>query len=250
MEKRSDKKKEIFIGFLILWVILSVAILGNRLVEAAKAEGNTISLLQTTGTSANNEEQIWETTTEIEVFRAAYQNDSKEISVLSSNEDKVIAPGTNQEYTFKIKNNSDETMSYKMTCEVFTEPKDLFFPVEMSLKSYSGSYLLGDEDTLVNVEDISLITDLADLAGNHYAFYTLNWQWPFEWGNDEYDTYLGNRAVEEDLKVTVVIKTIAEMDTERNGEPKTGDGAKIKLWLGIAGLCLLIIIVLYFKRKK
>jgi hypothetical protein len=38
--------------------------------------------------------------------------------------------------------------------------------------------------------------------------YILQWRWPFDI-DDEYDTMLGNLAVEEDISLTIVIRTTA-----------------------------------------
>lgn len=205
--------------------------------------------------AVSDDQKVWGTETDIEVFKVSYKNGSNEISVLSSNGDKLIAPGTENEYTFRIKNNSNAPINYKMTCEVFTSPKELFFPVEMSMKSYTGDYLFGSSNTSANVGDISEVSDSATLQANNYAYYTLNWQWPFEWDNDEYDTYLGNRAVDEDLTVTVVIKTIAQWDDDSSGDGlkppvQTGDDSNMWLFVAIALISAAGIVILIFKKRK
>ena len=92
----------------------------------------------------------------------------------------------------------------------------------------------------------------------------MEWQWPFERGDDEFDTYLGNRAVDEDLKLTIVIKTIATGDDSRTevirvpilswipGIPKTGDVSNVLLWGGLlaGSMVVLVICLIVMKRGK
>lgn len=79
---------------------------------------------------------------------------------------------------------------------------------------------------------------------------------------DDYDTDLGNRAVDEDLTYTVTIHTITTVNTEDDPSglnvnvikklrsAKTGDTIYLALWITFAAVSAGVIIFLIFKRKK
>ena len=117
--------------------------------------------------------------------------------------------------------------------------------------------MLGDDNTWSDVLELNQVKDSASIAVNRYAYYTLEWRWPFESGDDGYDTLLGNMAVDEDLTLTIVIKTVATGDdivTEYTKVPivTTGDDAQLLLWAGIAlvSICAMLIWILYKKRHE
>ena len=91
-------------------------------------------------------------------------------------------------------------------------------------------------------------------SGRKYN-YSLDWRWPFERfdgdgldSNDAYDTMLGNLAVDEDLTLHIIIRTMAWVD-----EVPTGDSTNIYLWGGMAVASLAgigILLVLIRRRRK
>ncbi|MDF9825399.1 hypothetical protein M2475_001854 [Breznakia sp. PF5-3] len=274
-----------FIAVLLFFIVSTISVLADKLVESSQGDEEIISLFPSkdstskvkvgndtpssiqvqsnrnyrtsyTPVTVSDDKKVWKTQTDIEIFKLSYKNGSDKVSVLSSDGSEVIAPGTENSYTFNIKNNSKSSVKYKMTCEVFVEPENLFFPVEMSFESYTGNYLLGNSNSFVNVEDISLVEDSGVLSANNYAYYTLNWQWPFEWDNDTYDTYLGDRAVNEDLTVSVVIKTLIEDDGKPSksgggiSSPSTGDATNKTLLSVLAIVSLGSIVVILGKKYR
>ena len=88
--------------------------------------------------------------------------------------------------------------------------------------------------------------------------YTLEWEWPFEQGNDEFDTMLGNLAVEDDLELHIRINTTASYSDDPDAEdsgilpPKTGDRFNVKLYviIIISAILILIISSLIKERKS
>ena len=97
------------------------------------------------------------------------------------------------------------------------------------------------------------------IDSGHKYFYALDWRWPFERfdgegldSNDAYDTMLGNLAVDEDLKLHIIIRTMAYVD---EAEPvPTGDNSNVYLWGGVAvaalvGIFVLLIIMRRNKKK-
>ena len=149
---------------------------------------------------------IWETDTQVDIFKSSYENDAHEISVAGRNNDKVIAPGTENSYTFSLKNNADGTLDYRMTMNSFFGgiPDDKVIPVEVRVKS-RGGWLLGDDTTWEPVLELKKVEDAAVLLPNTSAVYTLEWRWPFESGQDELDTWLGSQT--NDITLTIQIIT-------------------------------------------
>ena len=144
-----------------------------------------------------------------------------------------------------------------MEMEAYFTPSTHAIPVVARLKGYDGNYIIGGDEQWNDVLDINNATDAATLNVNCYAYYTLEWQWPYEGGNDEYDTFLGNKATEEDLTLTIVIRTTAtgeDMTTEvirTDAEGPTGDNAQLLLWISLAaGAALLMILWIIFKRRQ
>ena len=54
------------------------------------------------GFQVEDENTVWEGQTDVEIFRVSYENGEGQITVQSGKGDKVIAPGTENEYTFTL----------------------------------------------------------------------------------------------------------------------------------------------------
>lgn len=161
---------------------------------------------------------LWGTVDEVDIFRVSYENDSHEISVAGKNNEKVIAPGTENVYSFAVKNLHSGHLDYKLIAEAyFTGPDGVSFtiPVEAKLMGKDG-WLLGDDSTYRPVLELNGIEESASLHPKHHNMYTLYWRWPFESdlngdGNfddgDALDTWLGTQS--EDLALTIRLSCIA-----------------------------------------
>ena len=200
---------------------------------------------------------VWETNTEVDIFKIRYVN-GEGIVTVDGGDDKVIAPGTGNTYTFNLKNTGNTSLDYIMEMEAYFTPSTHAIPVVARLKGYDGNYMIGGDDQWNDILDINNAKDAATLNVNCYAYYTLEWQWPYESGNDEYDTFLGNKATEEDLTLTIVIRTTAtgeDMTTEIIKVPAlditTGDNAQVILWIAMtAAAALLMILWIVLKRRR
>lgn len=198
--------------------------------------------------------RTWETTTEVDIFKIAYENGEAVVTV-DGMDDKVIAPGTGNEYTFYLKNTGNVKLDYTLEIEAFFTPDTQPIPVEARLKGYDGTYLLGAEDSWADVLELNQVQDKASISVNRYAYYTLDWQWPFESGDDAYDTLLGNLAVDEDLTLTIVIKTVAtgeDMTTEiiQTEVTVTGDDMNLLGWIGLAAAAMLLVVFMVIRKKR
>ena len=207
------------------------------------------------GFEVRDDNTVWTTETEVEIFRISYENGNQIVTVQGSNGDSVIAPGTDNSYTFKLKNTGNVNMKYTVEVDAYFTPADIPLPVTTRLSRYDAKWIVGGQDSWAEVSKLDAAEDSDTLKPGYYTYYTLDWQWPFEQGNDAYDTYLGNLAVQQDLIFTIVIRTRAEATEGPGGgiQPSTGDWSGLELWLVLEICSILAIIVLvsvYFIEKR
>jgi len=195
-------------------------------------------------------QKVWTTDTEVEIFHIEYLN-GVDSTVHTSNGDKLIAPGTENTYVFKLKNTGEVPIDYTVKVEAYIEPANIFLPIEGRMRCYDGNWMVG---SAYDYEDILMLdgaTDSASLGVNKYAYYELEWRWPFESGRDEYDTWLGNEAILKDITLTIRIQTIATGDAISVGNvAATGDDSKPLLYLALAGGALILIFLLILLGRK
>lgn len=200
-------------------------------------------------------ETDWTNSSQAEIFRLSYVNGEGKITVNSNGTDKVIAPGTSNNYTFKLKNTGDVAMDYTMVVEMYFEPQGIVIPVEVRINRYDRTWILGDRDNYVSASQVDAVEDKGVLGAGNYTYYTLEWQWPFESGNDELDTLLGNMATEEDLTFSIAIYVKAEESLNPDDEGgiypgQTGDNWNNTLWITLAVCSFIVLILPLFRRKK
>ena len=250
---------------LFVCVMATLAVLVSRVVGYTKAEY--YNMVELDGHIIESE---------MEIFHLTYDNASGVTTVkgIEGNTDKLIAPGTSNRFEFTLHNILEYPVTYFMTMEARVDGTDLWLPVEARVWDGSGRYLLGDAADKADVLALNTVADSGALDVDGYAPYTLEWEWPFEWGDDEYDTMLGNLSVEDDIGLTVIIRVLAEYDipddptpgaestpsaeptpgTEStptppgsgtHDTPKTGDDAQIVLFAlvfvgSLTGLCVVL----------
>lgn len=207
------------------------------------------------GFSIYDENTVWSTETEIQIFKVSYDNNGDAVfTVASGAGDKVIAPGTENTYTWTLKNSEDKALEYTMEVLAWFEGTDQIIPVEARLLGPEG-YMTGSADSWKPVLDLNQ-TRSGSLASGQTEDYVLDWRWPFERGegdelnaNDAFDTMLGNLAAsgEEPLSLHILIRTIAEIDED---PPITGEEEVIITWSIISLVALILIIVLLIWMRK
>lgn len=191
---------------------------------------------------------------EIQVFYAEYDNNG-EITVKSDFGDKVVAPGTENQYDIYVRNVGKVPISYILEAQSFLtvdiDGKQTQIPIEASFSNPNNKYLLGGEENLEHLAGLDGKTDSSGLSPECQAKYTLRWSWPFD-GDDEFDTLLGNMAAEgEELKVKVAFNVTASYDPNAGGGvPMTGDSSTIGLWVTLFVVSVFSLIILLFLRKK
>ena len=184
---------------------------------------------------AEDDVQFWTTETQVDIFKIEYENGENQITV-AGNGDKVIAPGTENTYSFRLKNNGPGIADYKVQVDGHG------LPVEARFNSQKNGWLVGDEEQWLPVigqdapetEDPDAATtekgeertpatglhgveDTGILYSGKTTEYELYWRWPFERDldgdgdisdGDAMDTLLGNLATEQDVTLTIRITTL------------------------------------------
>ena len=201
------------------------------------------------GFRVEDADTVWEGQTNVEIFRVSYENGQGEVTVHSAGADKLMAPGTENEYCFTLQNTGDVNLDYTLEIAAWFSDGENTIPVVVRLQDYAGKYLLGSADGYADVLELNGVKETNSISAGYIAPYTLQWQWPFA-GDDEYDTWLGNLAQDADITLTIAIRTTAEAGGE-GGLPDTGDRG---LTVPVAALVLsgtaLLLLVIPFKRKR
>lgn len=209
------------------------------------------------GFAASDDNTVWSTNTQVEIFRISYVNGEQIITVNSDNGEKVIAPGTENSYTFKLKNTGNVALDYTVEIDAYFTPADTPIPITGRLNRYDGKWVVGGREEYATVSVLDVAKDNGTLGAGKYTYYTLDWLWPFESGNDELDTILGNLATEQDLTFTIVIKTTATESSDPyddNGitPPQTGDNTDLILWivLAVSSFSMMMFLLFYQNKEK
>lgn len=184
-QKSRDKKiKTILIVIIILliliyWVSYRVGKIGYE--ETSSSPVETVTLIRATQDNMEIAQN-----TELNIFENPMFGGEKK-----------IAPGSQGEYQFCIKNEIDENVVYHI--RFFEETK---YSVNMKFKlKKDNTYIRGSEDTYVDIDelDIEEIIALEDTIN----IYTLEWYWM---DNDKIDTFIGSQKIEQYYELNLEIE--------------------------------------------
>lgn len=192
--------------------------------------------------------QVWGTETAVDIFKKYYTGTAEagtegEVTVENAgdvDDRKLIAPGTESEYTFWVKNTGETDISYRVYFEE-NQYGSMEIPLEVRVKC-GDEYFLGNNREWASIHELETADHSGKLHEKNYARYTLEWRWPFEI-DDVYDTSLGNQAVQELLEQEIIIYTYGEgenipiFETIISSGVKTGDASNVLLWIGVALFC-------------
>lgn len=204
------------------------------------------------GAVTRDENTVWQGQTEVEIFSIRYDNASGETTVHSSNGAKVLAPGVGGSYSFELENTGDVSLDCTMEMNAWFSDSEYPIPIYVRVTDHQGNFLLGSESEMVDVLRLNEVSESGTVAAGHVLPYTLEWEWPFE-QDDAYDTLLGNLAVEQDITLTIEIKTTAtcsEDSDNEGGVPPTGDSSQVELYAVMMVVSLAGILLLLLPRRK
>lgn len=182
----------------------------------------------------DQEHPTWETGKNVRIFESSYANENGETTVVSQDGTKLIAPGVTTTYQYTMYNSGNMAVIYETDLDFILKiggerQKDAAFPLQVRLKSQSGSYLIGSETEWVDVSEAVLNQHVSLLGAFSYETFTLELRWLFEGGNDELDTMYGDCSAEKGVALTMNINTYAEEHVEpeaQGGIPIEVDGTK------------------------
>ena len=226
-------------AILIILLILSTALLSVRLYDFVTLDKRSLSIKTNTDTG-------------FDLFSINYKNALGEITVEGADGDKVIAPGTDVEYTIRIRNADKVTLNYTLE-PVADFHSEYEIPVEARILAPDDTYIAGDAKTWVTISEINSTSDEHTLAPGETAEYYFQWRWPFESGDDAYDTFLGNETLTQDISIEISSAIYAEANTEISVNPGffPAPGSATWLWLIFFILILVaIILLLLYKLSK
>lgn len=111
-----------------------------------------------------------------DLFKTVNDTDGNtETDITSSNGDRIIAPGTQGEFTIDLKNASEVTAEYVVD---FTVTNTANIPVEFSVNGGAWG-------------DLADVTTPVNMPVNGTSQVVVSWRWAFNGGNDTHDTELG-----------------------------------------------------------
>ena len=199
--------KPFWIGMLILLILLifSIIILSVRLYSFTKLDDRAVSI------KADSIEKL-------DVFSIEYQNNDGDIIIKGYDGDKVLAPGAKVEYTLRIRNVDKIALDYSLAPNVeFTSEYEL--PIKVRLIGPDEQYLVGDAKTWADIEELEKISIEETLVKGESSEYIFQWQWPFESGNDKYDTFLGANSEKHNIGLSIdfQLKSSANTSAKSNG---------------------------------
>ena len=142
-----------------------------------------------------------ETDTDIEREGVVYVDDNagryvyqKTIGIFENaafNETNKIAPGVSSSYKFKVHNETENAIRYNIE---FAEGSEYAINMLYRLKRADG-YVVGSDSKWVKASE--LVSAMKELPMDGVDSYTLDWMWPYESGDDNLDTEIGEKMMSE-----------------------------------------------------
>ncbi len=197
----------------------------------------------------NDSEQVWGTSTSIELFKSEYVNGENTVTAKSLNGEKIIAPGTENSYTFSVVNDRKTAVNYdlKTTAVLSDGEKEIEIPIKVKLYDGKGEYIAGSRSEWAAVDALNSVDHSSVLGADRYENFTLDWRWDFESGSDALDTALGDLTEEKTLTCEIQIDVLATANDEPHpddGNPNTGFGIASQNF-GIIAVSVLLGILAY-----
>ena len=236
---KAKKRRTVLLVTIVLLLLSSLILLSLRLVKYAQEDNREVKLK----TNADSE---------VHVFAVYYQSASGETIIQSSDGDKVVAPGAQSSYVIRLRNADRYAIDYAF------EPRVVFstrhqIPLQVRMYDAQGKYLIGSESEWATLQDLRELEHTGTLEKAEAAEFVFEWMWPFESGNDEQDTVLGNQEKDIGLEVAFKFHSVANTTLEDNGgwdgHPDHGKNI-ILAFIALALLVGLIILIAYIIKKR
>lgn len=233
-------RKSFWVGISIIAIllILSIVVLSVIIVEYARADERSV-LLRT-----NMDEKL-------DIFSIEYKNAIGEITVSGANGEKVIAPGTDVEYTIRIKNTDRIALDYELLPEMELIGENEI-PIVVRILDPDDNYILGSAKEWASIDELNGTVHRNTIARDEAVEYTFQWKWPFDSQNDDYDTFLGGLGASAGIKVSFNIHAMSNTSMDANGG-FVGSGMAKAIALLLVAIMLLVAIILLvraiLKRK-
>lgn len=213
-----------------------------------------------------DDKTIWSDETSIEIFAISKINGEGKMTVLSGTGDNIIAPGMEGNYKFILKNMGNIAIDYSCNIVASLKGKNITIdekniPFKIRLKDYQNNYIIGNDNNGDTIGELKKYVDSKTIGKNCYVYYELEWCWPYESGNDEFDTLLGNMSSESqiDFVIDISFKAVQSEKLNASGgikfnnkDPRTGGNIVPipYIVLNLLILIILIILIILKKRKK
>lgn len=259
----------ILVMVLILVFLLSLSILSGLLGGYSKSDKNIIPInTDNVSLGINDDDELmpdmlvedkdvsWETNTSVDLFREFYTNDDGMITVSSEDGEKVIAPGTSNQYEFSIKNNGSIPLEYVLNLDSMFSIDEYDLPFEVRLRK-GDEWLIGDDNSWADRSELERLEDKDTVDVNNSVLYVFEWQWPYEAeAQDEIalrdlnDTLLGNMAISQDVEFRLNIRVESTIDPSYVPNKDKNDNSHLLplIFLGLAILVGLKLIWIVFWR--
>ena len=234
-----SKKQRVFLIVTITLLLLSVIVLGMRISDYAQQDNREVAI--DTGADV-----------ELSLFSIYYTGQNGQVVVQSSNNQKVVAPGTRFEQSILLRNADEYAIDYAL------EPKVTFstryqVPLQVRLKTAGGTYILGSAEEWASLQDLRNLDHTGTLEKTEAAEFFVEWQWPYE-GNDEYDSLIGSQEREVGLEISFTFQAKANTSLDANGgwenHPDMVKNTALAIAAVIFLVCLISLIIVIRKKRK
>lgn len=221
MKRRSFLSYIWLLIMLLVCVVVSVATLGVaalRIGNKLPAGVDAFFIVQkdpSFQTQDGETKEVWKDNTSISIFQSSYKNGENQTVILSQKGDDVVAPGAIMSYDFCICNDGNTSIAYQLSFSFLFKMQNQQvdagdFPLSIRLQRKDAEYVVGDENTWVEITSQSMGKYEGVLGVNSYEHFILEIQWVFE-GNDVMDTILGNMSAETPVSLCFEVESYAEM---------------------------------------
>lgn len=167
------------------------------------------------GMITHDDKVEWDIETDVDLFKSEYLGLDGSVTVRSDNGDKLIAPGTTNDYRFTLKNTGNISLDYRMELASLFTLRNHDLPIRVRLSS-GDRWIIGSADSWKDPDTLGNILEKGTLEAGRSVGYVFEWLWPFEDGiddalllNDLNDVIAANAAVEQEVQFQLEIRTIS-----------------------------------------